>query len=71
MNKKVKKLFIPGPMVSFWGARKLSSNLLMTKLCLLERSVVSFKCNGKRCRVCMNMTESNTLSCSVNKKDNV
>ena len=52
-------------MVSFWGALKLSSYLVRAKLYPLERSVGSFKCNGNRCQVCMNMTESNTFSSSV------
>ena len=52
-------------MVSFWGAQKLSSYLVRAKLYPLERSVGSFKCNGNRCQVCMNMTESNTFSSSV------
>ena len=55
MNDEVKKAFTPGPMVSFRGARKLSSYLARAKLYSLERSVGSFKCNGKRCQVCMDM----------------
>ena len=58
-------------MVSFWEARKLSSYLLRAKLYPLERSVGSFKCNGKRCQICMNVTESNTFSSSVDKKEYV
>ena len=58
-------------MVSFRGARKLNSYLVRAKLYPLERSVGSFKCNGKRCQVCMNVTESNTFSSSVNKKEYV
>ena len=71
MNDEVKKAFTPGPMVSFRGARKLSSYLVRAKLYPLERSVGSFKCNGKRCQVCINVTESNTFSSSVDKKEYV
>ena len=39
MNGEVKKTFTPGLMVSFCGARKLSSYLVRTKLYPLERSV--------------------------------
>ena len=58
-------------MVSFRGARKLSSYLVRAKLYPLERSAGSFKCNGKRCQVCINVTESNTFSSSVDKKEYV
>ena len=58
-------------MVSFWGAQKLSSYLVRAKLYPLERSVGSFKCNGKRCQVWINVTESNTFSSSVDKKEYV
>ena len=71
MKDEVKKAFTPGPMVSFRGARKLSSYLVRAKLYPLERSVGSFKCNGKRCQVCINVTESNTFSSSVDKKEYV
>ena len=68
---KLKKSFAPGPMVSFRKFRKLSSYLVRAKLYPLERSVGSLKCNGKRYQVCMNMTESNIFSCSVDKKEYV
>ena len=71
MNDEVKETFTPGPMVSFRGARKLSSYLEGAKLYPLERSVGSFKCNGKRCQVWINVTESNTFSSSVDKKEYV
>ena len=71
MNDEAKKVVTPGLMVSFRGARKLSSYLVRAKLYPLERSVGSFKCNGKRCQVCINVTESNTFSSSVDKKEYV
>ena len=55
---KIKKHLLLGPMVSFRGERKLSSYLVRTKLYPLERSVGSFKCNGKRSQVCINVAES-------------
>ena len=58
-------------MVSLWAAQKLSSYLVRAKLYPLERSVGSFKCNGKHCQVCINLTESNTFSSSVDKKEYV
>ena len=71
MNDEVKKAFTPGPMVSFQGVQKLSSYLVRAKLYPLERSVGSFKCNGKGCQVYINVTESNTFSRSVDKKEYV
>ena len=44
---------------------------MRAKLYPLGRSVGSFKCNGKRCQVCINVTESNTFSSSVDKKEYV
>ena len=44
---------------------------MRAKLYPLGRSVGSFKCNGKRCQVCINVTESNTFSRSVDKKEYV
>ena len=66
MNDEVKKAFTPGPMVSFQERQKLSSYLVRANP--LERSVGSFKCNGKHCQVCINLTESNTFSGSVARK---
>ena len=71
MNDEVKKAFSSGPMVSILGVRKLSSYLVRAKLYPLERSVRSFKYNGKLCQVCINVTESSTFSTSVDKKEYV
>ena len=35
----------------------------------LERSVRSFKCNGKQCQVCLNHTETKTFSSTITKKE--
>ena len=69
MNDEVKKASTPGPIVSFWGALKLSGYLVRAKLYPLERLVGLVKCNGKRCQVCMNVTESNIFSSSVDKEE--
>ena len=71
MIDEVINVFRPGPMFSFWGARKLSSYLLKAKIYPLKRSVGSFKRNGKRCQACMNVTESNTFPRSIEKKEHV
>ena len=52
MNDEVKKTFFLEPMISFSSARKLSSYLVRAKLCPIERTVGSFKCTKKRCKVC-------------------
>ena len=69
LNTEVKEILTPGPMVLFRGARKLGSYLLSDKLCPLERSAGSFKGNGKRCQVCLNVTETKTSSSAVTKKE--
>ena len=71
MNDEVKKAFTPGPMVSFQERQKFCSYPVRIELYPLERLVGSFKCNGKRCQVCMNVAESNTSSSSVDKKQYV
>ena len=49
-------------MVTFLSARKLSSYLVSAKLSPLERTVGSCKCNGKRCQVGDNVTETSTFT---------
>ena len=66
---KCKEIFTLGPMVSFRGARKLGSYLVRAKLYPIERSLGSFKCNGKRCQVCLNVSETKTFSSTVTKKE--
>ena len=68
LNKEVKEIFTPGPIIPSRGARKLTSYLVRAKLYPLERSVGSFKCNGKRCQVCLNVTETKIFSSTVTKK---
>ena len=65
MNKEVKKVFTPGPMVSFRSARKISSYLVRAKLYPLERTVGSKKCGKSRCNVCLNIEETDTFTSSV------
>ena len=69
LKKEVKEIFTPGPMVPFQGARKLGSYLVRAKLYPLERSVGSFKCNGQRCQVYLNVTETKAFSSTVTKKE--
>ena len=69
MNEDVKRVFTPYPMVSFRGARKLSSCLVRAKLYPLERSVGSFKCGKRRCHVCENVCETDTFKSSVTNKE--
>ena len=62
MNEEAKKIFTPGPMISFRSARKLSSYLVRARLYPIERAVGSFKCNGKRCQTCLNVKETDTFT---------
>ena len=51
MNDEVWNLFLPGPMVSFRGTRKLSSYLVRAKLYPLHRKVGFKKCAKNRCEI--------------------
>ena len=61
MNYEVKKVFSQKPMISFRGARKLSSHLVRAKLYRIERTVGSFKCTTKHFEVCKNVNRTYTL----------
>ena len=65
MDQETKNGFIPGPMVTFRSARKLSSYLARAKLYPIERIISSHKCKGKRCEVCLNVQETACFSSSV------
>ena len=70
MAEEVKKVFYPGPMVSFQSARKVSSYLVIrAKVYHLERTVGSFKCKKTRCQICFNVNETNTFTSTVTKKN--
>ena len=60
MDKEVKKVFSPIPMVSFRSARKISSYLVRAKLYPLNRSV--------GCKVCINVIETDTFTSTVTGK---
>ena len=51
-------------MVSFYLTHKLNSYVVRAKLYLLERTVGSCKCKGKRCQVYNNITETDSFTCS-------
>ena len=68
MDEEVKKVFYPGPMVSFRGARKVSSYLVRAKVYPSERTVGSFKYKKSRCQVCLNVSETDTFTSTVTKK---
>ena len=64
-DQEVERVFTPGPMASFCSARKISSYLVQAKLYPLERHVGSFKCGGRHCQVCLNVTETETMTESI------
>ena len=68
MNEETKKVFSPRPMVSFRSPRKISSYLVRAKLYPLHRVVESTKCGKKMCKVCMNVSETNTFTRNVTGK---
>ena len=47
MNRKAKAVFSPGPMVSFRGARRISSYLVRAKLYPLERCLGLRQCKKR------------------------
>ena len=65
IDKEVKRVFTPKPMISFWGARKLSSYLVRAKFYPTERTVGSYKCIRKRCEVCVNVNETSTFTSTL------
>ena len=65
MNEETKRVFSPGPMVSFRSPHKISSYLVRAKLYPLDRVVGSMKCDKKKCEVCMNISERNTFTSNV------
>ena len=62
MNEETEKVFTPRPMISFRSAKKLSTYLVRAKLYPTERTVGSFKCNGKRCQTCLNGNKTDTFT---------
>ena len=62
MDNEVKRLFTPKPMISIRSAKKLSSYLVRAKLHPTKRTVGSYKCDGKRCEVCINVNETSAFT---------
>ena len=64
LNKKLKEFLHLVSWLRSVGRkiRKVSSYLVRAKLYLLERRVGSFKCGGRRCQVCLNVTETETFT---------
>ena len=65
MNEEVKNLFLPGLMISFRGAGKLSSYLVRAKLYPLHCKVGSKKCAKNCCEVCDYVTDTDTFTSTV------
>ena len=55
ISEEVKKVFQPGPMVSFRSPRNLSSYLVRAKLYPMERKTGSCKCKSNRRQVCLSV----------------
>ena len=70
MNDKVKKVFSPKPIISFRNQRKLSSYIVRAKLYPVEnsyseRTVGSFKCTKKHCKVCKDVSKTDSFTSLV------
>ena len=67
-DERVKKVFSPAPFIFFRSTRNLKSYLVKGKIYPLERKVVSEKCKGKRCLVCLNVSETDIFQSFQTKK---
>ena len=72
MNEEIKKVFELEPMVSFRSPRNLSKSprnlsnyLVRAKLYPTERKTGFCKCTGNRCQVCLNVSETETVTSTV------
>ena len=65
LDENAKEVFMPGHMVAFRSSRKLRSYLVRAKLYPLTRVTGSCKYHGKRCAVCLNVSETSTFTSSV------
>ena len=65
MQKKVKTIFTPKPVISFRSARKQSRYLVRAKIYSTKRTEGSCRCGGKRCEVCINVNETSPLTSAV------
>ena len=52
-------------MVLFRSSCNISSNLVREKLNPIERTMGSFKCRSKHCKLCKHITETDTFTSSV------
>ena len=68
MRSEAKVVFLPGPMVSFRNAGKISSYLERARLYPLERFVGSRQCIKRRYEVCTNVTETDIFASTVTDK---
>ena len=61
-DQEVERVFISGHMASFCSARKISSYLVRAKLYHSERRAGFFKCGGRCCQICLNVTKTETFT---------
>ena len=62
MSCDTKAVFSPELMVSFRSTRRFSSYLVRAKLYPFEIFVGSRQCRKRRCKICTNVTETDTFS---------
>ena len=61
-DQEAERVFTPGPMASFRNSRKISNYLVRDKLHPLQSRVGSFKWGGRRCQVCLIVTETEAFT---------
>ena len=64
IDQEVKRTFTPQHMVFYGSVHKYSSYLVRAKLYPIYRKVGLCKCNGKRCKVCKNVLDTDMFTCS-------
>ena len=68
MNKELKHLYTPRPMISFRKSRKISSYLVRANLYPVERSIGSFNYKRPRCQICTYVNETDGFTSTVTGK---
>ena len=61
-GREVQSFFSPAPIVSYGSAKKIKNYIVRSKLYLIERKIVSYRCGNSRCQVCTSIQVTDTFS---------
>ena len=67
-DAEVRTVIMPSPFVAYRSAQNFKIFLVRSKVCPLERTVGSSKCDSKRFQVCLNVSETNIFETFQTKK---